>query len=73
MNITAERTRDLPESTIKGWRPQPLAKSLGLAKATIYNAVASGELSPVWRFGKSIVIPQSSVDRWLASKSTDTA
>lgn len=73
MDTTAQRSRDLPESTIKGWRPRPLAKSLGLAKATIYNAVASGELAPVWRFGKSIVIPQESVDRWLDSKSSDAA
>lgn len=57
----------------KGWRPRQLAKAMGLANATIYNAIASGELAPVWRFGKSIVVPQSSVDDWLESKSSNRA
>ncbi len=73
MAIITERNRDKSESTVKGWRPRALAKELGLANATVYNAVAAGELAPVWKFGKSIVIPQSSVDAWLESKSTDTA
>jgi len=73
MVATTARNRDIAEAERKGWRPRQLAKAMGLAPATVYNEIASGSLGPVWRFGKSIVVPQASVDRWLASKSTNDA
>lgn len=55
----------------EGRRPRELARSLNIAPAIVYQAVACGEFGPVWRFGKSgkaIVIPESAVQAWLASK-----
>lgn len=74
MATATARNRDVSDAERKGWRPRQLAKAMGLAPATLYNEIAIGNLGPVWRFGKSIVVPQASVDRWLESKSTgDTA
>ncbi len=73
MATATARNRDVSDAERKGWRPRQLAKAMGLAPATVYNEIASGSLGPVWKFGKSIVIPQSSVDAWLAGKSTDSA
>lgn len=57
---------------IRGWKARPLARAIHVAPQVVYAAISSGELSPVWRFGRAIVIPQASVDSWLASKSTGT-
>ncbi len=72
MQATVERNRATTEPAIKGWRPRALARAIGVSHGTVYEAIASGELRPVWRFGRSIIVPQASVDRWLESKSTDT-
>jgi hypothetical protein len=59
------------EEKREGRRPRDLARQLGLHPSVIYEAIAAGELGPVWRFGKegrAIVIPEKSIRTWLRSK-----
>jgi predicted DNA-binding transcriptional regulator AlpA len=54
-----------------GWRPRPLARSIGVHPSVIYDAIAAREFGTVWRFGPSgraIVIPEEAVQQWLESK-----
>jgi excisionase family DNA binding protein len=41
-----------------------VAKMLGLAKNSVYRACAAGQI-PSWRIGKRIVIPLSTLERFL--------
>ncbi len=43
------------------------ATYLGLGKSTLYELIAGGELRPV-RAGRSVRLPRSELDRWIAAK-----
>lgn len=73
--LPRERTesvnRDLADGALssetRGVRPQTLIENLGISKNIVYSAIAAGEMKAL-RFGRSLVIPESEVTRWLQSK-----